>query len=70
MVESIEFFNSIKQPIDVLQINIEHYEWTLLPFMLENNLFNNVNAVQIQFHGVGIENAEQKMYNIIEKIEV
>lgn len=68
-INAMEFFNSIKQPIDVLQINIEHYEWTLVPFILENNLFNNVKAVQIQFHGVGIENAEQKMYSIIENIE-
>jgi len=68
-INALEFFNSIDQPIDVLQINIEHYEWLLLPYMLQNNLLKNVKAIQIQFHGGGIEDAERKMYNIIHQIE-
>lgn len=47
-----EFFKSIDGTIDVLQINCEGFEYILVPFMAENNLFENVNFLQIQFHDI------------------
>jgi len=47
-----EFFKSIDGKIDVLQINCEGFEYILVPFMAENNLFENVNFLQVQFHDI------------------
>jgi FkbM family methyltransferase len=41
--------NNFKQ-IDLLQINIEGYEYELIPHMIENKLFDNISTLQIQFH--------------------
>jgi len=62
------FFQNIESKIDVLQINIEGYEYELLPFMLYHNLLNNVNHIQIQFHRVD-HFSEIKMNEIIKNIE-
>jgi FkbM family methyltransferase len=50
LVYAKDFFNSIDRDIDVLQINIEGYEYQLLPFLMQNNLLNKVKNIQIQFH--------------------
>ena len=57
-----------QQSIDVLQINIEGYEYKLLPFMVENNLLNKVKNIQIQFHN-NIYDAETQMLDIINNLE-
>ena len=62
------FFESINTKIDVLQINIEGYEYELLPFMMEHYLLNNVNSIQIQFHRIE-HDSEEKMNKIIKDIE-
>jgi hypothetical protein len=62
------FFKSIKQPIDVLQINIEGYEYELLTALLKTNYLNNVKHLQIQFHN-NVENHVERMNNIMCELE-
>jgi len=66
LINVIDFLNNLcfKQ-IDLLQINIEGYEYELLPYMIENNLFNNINNLQIQFHS--ISNLSENKYMDIKK---
>jgi FkbM family methyltransferase len=53
LINAINFFQNIPfKTIDLLQINIEGYEYELIPYMIDNDLFNNVSNVQIQFHSV------------------
>jgi FkbM family methyltransferase len=56
------------QFIDVLQVNIEGYEYKLLPFMIQNNLLSKVKNIQIQFHN-NIDGAETQMLDIINNLE-
>jgi len=62
------FFLEINSHIDVLQINIENYEYYLIPYMFENNLFDKVRNIQIQFHDY-YEDSHSRMCECIEKIE-
>jgi FkbM family methyltransferase len=62
------FFNSINQPIDVLQINIEGYEYQLLPVLLQTNYLDNVKHLQIQFHNTDKQSVQQ-MNNIISELQ-
>jgi hypothetical protein len=41
-----------KPPIDLLIVNIEGYEYTLLPYLFNSahTLFNKVGSIAIQFH--------------------
>jgi hypothetical protein len=64
MMHVKDFFDSIKTNIDVLQINIEGYEYELIPFMIRNGLLSNVKNLQIQFHNF-YNNSERKMNRII-----
>ncbi len=48
-MDSAKFFKE-DIDIDVLQINIEGYEYLLVPYLIENNLLDRVKRVQIQFH--------------------
>jgi len=68
LVYAKDFFKSIKKDIDVLQINIEGYEYNLVPFLINNNILNTVKNIQIQFHNF-FENSEEKMNIIINELE-
>ena len=63
-----KFFANIKEDIDVLQINIEGYEYKLLPFMIKKDLLKQVKNIQIQFHD-NITDAEMSMGVIISNLE-
>jgi FkbM family methyltransferase len=63
-----DFFLSIGDRIDVLQINCEGMEYSLIPFMIDNDLFKNVNFVQIQFHDIS-ESSNRAMHHCIDIIE-
>lgn len=49
--------------IDVIMMNIEGYEFKLIPYMLEKGLFNNVKYFMCQFHPYGPE--QEKLYDSI-----
>jgi len=53
--------------IDLLQINIEGYEYKLLEYMVESNLMANIKYMQIQFHQ-GIENYIERRDKISDKL--
>ena len=63
-----KFFANISQDIDVLQINIEGYEYELLPFMIEKKLLKRVKNIQIQFHD-NVADAGIRMDDIISSLE-
>ena len=62
------FFSEINSQIDVLQINIENYEYELIPYMVEHNLFEKVLNLQIQFHD-HYDDSYVRMNDCINKIE-
>ena len=66
LVYAKHFFDSIDKDIDVLQINIEGYEYILLPFMFNNGLLNKVKNIQIQFHTVGSYSLMNDMISALE----
>jgi len=51
------------QQIDLLQINIEGDEYSLLESMIENKYINKFKNIQIQFH-LGVENCIDRRENI------
>lgn len=53
--------------IDLLQINIEGYEYKLLEYMVESNLMAKIKYMQIQFHQ-GIENYIERRDKISDKL--
>ena len=59
-----EFFeeNALKE-VDLMKINIEGEEFSLLETMLKNGLHTRVRAIQVQFHP-WIEDAENRRQNI------
>ena len=65
MINAKELFeNSLNQyTIDLIQINIEGYEYNLLPYMIDNNLLNNVKRLQVQFHNIS-EHSDIRRKNI------
>lgn len=63
-----EFFEKIEEPIDVLQINTEGLEYSLIPYMSKHNLFQNVKFIQIQFHDIN-SNSENEMNSCINIIK-
>jgi FkbM family methyltransferase len=63
-----DFFDSIKTNIDVLQINIEGYEYQLIPFLMKNDILSKVKNLQIQFHNF-YSNSEKEMNNIISALQ-
>jgi len=68
LINVMDFLNNISfKKIDLLQINIEGYEYELLPYMIENNLFNNITNLQIQFHSISTL-SETKYINIKKKL--
>ena len=67
-VNAKEFFQRIQEPIDVLQINAEGLEYSLIPYMHENNLFAPVKFVQIQFHDIS-HTSQSAMYACIDLVE-
>ncbi len=67
-VNAKEFFQRIQEPIDVLQINAEGLEYSLIPYMYENNLFAPVKFVQIQFHDIS-HTSQRAMYACIDLVE-
>ena len=68
LVYAKHFFDSIDRDIDVLQINIEGYEYQLVPFLMRNNLLNKVKNIQIQFHNF-YANSTEEMNIIISGLE-
>lgn len=54
MINVKELFETLlKNPIiDLVQMNIEGYEYILLPYMIETGLLNNIKAIQVQFHNI------------------
>lgn len=54
--------NDIKK-IDLIKINIEGSEYDLLEFLIENNLIEQIENIQVQFHNF-VENAEARMKKI------
>lgn len=53
LINVVNFFNGMNlKKIDLMQINIEGYEYELIPYMIEKKLFDNIERVQIQFHAV------------------
>lgn len=67
-VNAKEFFERITDPIDVLQINAEGLEYSLIPYMCQHNLFAPVKFVQIQFHDISPD-CKRSMYACIDLIE-
>jgi hypothetical protein len=65
-----EFFKTIlKNPIiNLVQINIEGYEYVLLPYMISMGLFNNIKAVQIQFHNIS-DQCDKKKEDICKSLK-
>lgn len=63
-----KFFGNMSEDIDVLQINIEGYEYELLPFMIEKKLLKLVKNIQIQFHD-NVADAGIRMDDIISSLE-
>jgi FkbM family methyltransferase len=53
---------------DLIQVNIEGAEYSLLEHMIEERTILNFVAIQIQFH-LGIESAESRREKIIEKMQ-
>ena len=68
VVNAKEFFQRIKEPIDVLQINAEGLEYSLIPYMKDHQLFDNVKSIQIQFHDISAD-SERSMYACIDLVE-
>lgn len=63
--EAKEFIKDKK--ISVLMINIEGYEYQLVPYLIENRCLENVKNIQIQFHKIkGIKKGQ--MYRIIKDL--
>lgn len=62
------FFEEIQSPIDILIVNIEGYEYELIPYMISNNLFNTIRCIQIQFHPTE-SNSLKKMNRIISDLK-
>jgi FkbM family methyltransferase len=53
LVNVTNFFNQMNfKKIDLMQINIEGYEYELLPYMIEKKLFDKIDRIQVQFHAV------------------
>jgi len=65
MLNAKELFQQVlgKYNIDLIQINIEGYEYFLLPYMINNGLLNNVKGIQIQFHNIS-DNCDRKREDI------
>lgn len=51
--------------VDLIQINIEGDEYSLLEYMLANGSINKFKNIQVQFH-LGIENDIERRHNICE----
>jgi len=54
--------NNIKK-VDLIKINIEGSEYDLLEFIIKNNLAEQIENIQVQFHNF-VENAEARMKQI------
>lgn len=58
----------INMDIRLLMINIEGYEYDLVPYLIENKCLDGVKNIQIQFHSVeGV--SKNKMKSIIKSLE-
>jgi hypothetical protein len=60
------FFEEMNTEFDLVQVNIEGYEYDLLPYMFENNLFRYIKSIQIQFHC--ISNMSELKFNTIKNM--
>lgn len=54
--------------VDLMKINIEGAEYSLLEHIHENEITNSINYFQIQFHNF-VDDAERKRHEIVKKIE-
>lgn len=54
--------------IDLVQMNIEGYEYFLLPYMIDNGLLNNITAIQIQFHNIS-DKCDKKRQDICSRLK-
>ena len=68
MMYAKDFFQNINSDIDVLQINIEGYEYQLVPFLIHNDLLKTVKNIQIQFHNFYLSSKDD-MDSIISRLE-
>jgi FkbM family methyltransferase len=57
-----------KDSIDLVQINIEGSEYSLIEDMIQKNLIIKFKTIQIQFH-LGIENCENRRFQIQENLQ-
>lgn len=60
------FFEKYDTVFDLVQMNIEGYEYELIPYMFQNNLFEYIKSIQVQFHN--ISNLSEIKYNNIKKL--
>ena len=60
------FFEENKIKFNLVQMNIEGYEYELIPYMFENNLFDYIETIQIQFHE--ISNLSESKYNLLKSL--
>jgi hypothetical protein len=59
------FFEKYNSVFDLVQMNNEGYEYELIAYMFENNLFKYVKSIQVHFHN--ISNLSEIKYNNIKK---
>jgi hypothetical protein len=60
------FFSKYNTVFDLVQMNIEGYEYDLIPYMFENDIFKYIKTIQIQFHN--ISNLSEIKYNKIKQL--
>jgi len=60
------FFEKYDTTFDLVQMNIEGYEYDLIPYMFDNNLFRYIKSIQVQFHH--ISNLSEIKYNKIKDL--
>jgi len=70
MLNAKELFQQvlINCNIDLIQMNIEGYEYVLLPYMINNGLLNNVKGIQIQFHNIS-DTCDKKREDICNRLK-
>ncbi|MEO6729270.1 MAG: FkbM family methyltransferase [Candidatus Dojkabacteria bacterium] len=70
-IESVRISEFIKEnkikKIDLIEINIEGGEYSLLTDLIETGLINDVENIQVQFHDF-VEDAEKRMLELREKL--
>ena len=65
-----DFFDKYEiQNVDLMKINIEGGEYSLLEYMIETKLINRINNIQIQFHNIPRINSKKRMEAILNNLE-